>query len=148
MGQDEVYEVLKRTRRWMTTKDIAKEIGSNKTVVNISCRKLFEKGLLERRIAGYGSRYDALEHRIMGGKYKIMTKSEKKIVDDSRNLIIDQKGEMPRIYFKKLLRDTKEKTSSEIILDVACSDINLAYTLALKIAHKMGVKIERSEFLT
>jgi predicted transcriptional regulator len=49
MTQQSVLNVLKRKRKWMTTKQIAKAIGVNTGCASLAAKKLFKQGLLLRK---------------------------------------------------------------------------------------------------
>ncbi|MBU0959270.1 MAG: MarR family transcriptional regulator [Nanoarchaeota archaeon] len=49
MGQAEVLKILKKARKWMLVKEIAKLNGNGKGSMSCNLNKLFEQGLVERK---------------------------------------------------------------------------------------------------
>ena len=44
MTQSEVYNLLKKTKEWMTVKEIARELNIGDSAVSMNLRKLFKYG--------------------------------------------------------------------------------------------------------
>jgi len=49
MGQGEVLQVLKESRKWMTPREIAEELGVSPGSINLSLQKLYKQGEVSKR---------------------------------------------------------------------------------------------------
>ncbi len=49
MSQADVIRILKKKRRWMTIKEVAKILKYNPSNINVSLLKLYEQGEIFRR---------------------------------------------------------------------------------------------------